>query len=96
MKRWQKPELSFIGIEKTNDECDCGATLYKTSKNEHYCHREKLWHQNNCMSLHQGHVQSAKCPTGGNHEWAGQPHKSKCCCGGVIGGDTGGDNPGLS
>lgn len=81
MKRWQKPELSFIGIEKTNDGCDCGATLYKTSKNEHYCHREKLWHQNNCMSLHQGHVQSAKCPTGGNHEWAGQPHKSKCCCG---------------
>ena len=40
-----------------------------------------MWHRNNCMSLQQGHDQSAKCPSDGNHEWAGSAHKSKCCCG---------------
>ena len=98
MKKWENPQLSFLGIEKTKSVvCPiCDGTTYAKDpeKNQHYCHRDNIWHQNNCMSLQQGHVQSAKCPTGGNHEWAGQPHKSKCCCGGVIGGDTGGDNVG--
>ena len=102
MKKWENPQLSLLGIEKTNHQfCMCGATKDKTEKNQHYCHRDGIWHQNNCMSLHQGHDQSAKCPSGGNHEWAGQSHKSSCCCGtstsgGTGGGDEGGTTPGLS
>lgn len=80
-KKWIKPEFGSAKLYETRTECDCGATLFKTPSNEHYCHRENLWHRNNCMSLQQGHDQSAKCPTDGNHEWAGQAHKSKCCCG---------------
>ena len=81
MKQWIKPEIKNLSLNETKTQCDCGATLYKTSKNEHYCHRDKVWHQNNCMSLQQGHIQSDKCPNDGNHEWAGEPHKSNCCCG---------------
>lgn len=81
-KNWINPELKSMVVSNTNTTCDCGATTYRTAKNEHYCHRDNLWHQNNCMSLHQGHDQSAKCPTGGSHEWSGTAHKSSCCCGG--------------
>ena len=83
MKKWNKPELLSLGVENTFEGVfDCGATTYKTAKNEHYCHRDNLWHRNNCTSLQQGHFQSgSNCPTGGNHEWAGQAHKSNCCCG---------------
>lgn len=80
-KNWSNPDVSSLSLNETKAECDCGATLYKTAQNEHYCHRDKVWHRNNCMSLQQGHDQSAKCPSGGNHEWAGSAHKSKCCCG---------------
>ena len=95
MKKWENPRLSLLGIEKTktNELCNCGATLYSTEystdKNQHYCHRDGIWHRNNCPSLNQGHFQSgSRCPSGGNHEWAGQSHKSNCCCAGWE--DTGG------
>ena len=67
MKKWNKPELLSLGVENTFEGvCDCGATTYKTAKNEHYCHRDNLWHRNNCTSLQQGHFQSgSNCPTGG-------------------------------
>lgn len=82
MKKWETPELSVLGIEKTKTTCECGATTYRTAANEHYCHRDNVWHRNNCSSLNQGHFQSgSNCPTGGNHEWAGAAHKSNCCCG---------------
>lgn len=82
MKKWNNPELVMLGVENTKEGvCDCGATTYRTPNNEHFCHRDNLWHRNNCTSLNQGHYQSgSKCPTGGNHEWAGEAHKSNCCC----------------
>ena len=94
MKKWENPQLSVLGIEKTNQQfCMCGATRDKTDKNQHYCHYDNLWHQNNCTSLKEGHFQSgSNCPTGGDHEWKGESHKSNCCCAGRTSGDT----PGLS
>lgn len=82
MKEWNNPQLFSLGVENTFDACDCEATTYKTVNNEHYCHFESKWHQNNCASLKDGHDQSAKCPTGGSHydPW-NVAHKSKCCCG---------------
>ena len=87
MREWKKPNITGVKLDRTEAvECGCitndPTTFAKDpNKNQHFCHRDNMWHQNNCMSLHAGHDQSAKCPTGGNHEWAGQSHKSKCCCG---------------
>lgn len=50
-KKWIKPEFGSAKLYETRTECDCGATLFKTPSNEHHCHRENLWHRNNCMSL---------------------------------------------
>lgn len=90
MKKWENPQLSLLGIEKTKSlYCPICNTTKDAVKNEHYCHRDNLWHRNNCTSLGEGHFQSgSRCPSGGNHEWAGQSHKSNCCCGGWE--DTGG------
>ena len=85
MKKWENPQLSLLGIEKTKSlYCPICNTTKDAVKNEHYCHRDGVWHRNNCMSLQQGHDQSAKCPNDGNHEWAGEAHKSKCCCKGRV------------
>ena len=86
MKQWNKPKLYSLGIENTFEGvCDCGATLYATKENQHYCHKTGDWHRNNCASLGNGHDQSAKCPDNGGHEWNGESHKSKCCCGSFAG-----------
>ena len=91
MKKWENPELSFWGIERTKSLlCPiCNVTKETTDiKNMHYCHKEDTWHRNNCTSLNTGHHQSgSNCPSGGNHEWSGQAHKSNCCCGGGNGGE---------
>ena len=93
MKKWENPQLSVLGIEKTNQQfCMCGATKDKTEKNQHYCHYDEKWHQNNCSSLKEGHQQNDPCS--GDHEWAGEAHKSKCCCGTFTGGNTTGETPG--
>ena len=81
MKKWENPELSFLGIEKTREGvCDCGATTYRAPNNQHYCHRDNLWHRNNCMSLQQGHFQSGSNCNGDHSFWGGKPHESNCCC----------------
>ena len=96
MKKWENPQLSLLGIEKTKSAvCPiCNGTTFKQPSdnnhgNQHYCHRDGVWHQNNCTSLNVGHFQSgSNCPNGGYHEWKGESHKSNCCCAGVTGGDN--------
>ena len=88
MKKWKKPNITGVKLDRTESgECGCIANAPATSSgnpntgNLHYCHRDNLWHQNSCPSLNEGHIQGAKCPTNGIHEWKGEPHHSKCCCG---------------
>ena len=80
MKEWNNPQLFSLGVENTFTK--------DLEKNTHYCHRTKEWHANNCASgvLQDGidHAQNDPCPTEGTHEWQGQSHKSKCCCGAYV------------
>ena len=90
MKKWKKPNITGVKLDRTESQfCECitndSVTTFTTGpdKNVHYCHRDNMWHRNNCSSWNEGHHQcGSNCPTGGNHEWAGQSHKSNCCCGG--------------
>ena len=82
MKEWNKPQLLSLGVENTFEVCDCGASLYKKDddepKNKNYCHRDGIWHKNNCASI--GHDQNNGCNGTEICDWSNDPHKSKCCC----------------
>ena len=92
MKKWENPELSFLGIERTQNEgCPQCVTMFASSGtgSQHYCHRDKILHDANCPSLKDDkHYKDDKC-SGIHWNYA---HVSKCCCG-EHAGDSEGTTP---
>lgn len=88
MKEWNEPELWNLKVEETEDNgvtenCFTERTLFAgNGKNQHWCHAINDWHDNGCGHPRSNHHQTPDNP---DHNWDGQAHKSKCCCGGTIG-----------
>ena len=92
MKNWIEPELwSLKATETESDNVTAycfeeRALLTTDGKNQHWCHALNAgaggWHNNGCGHPRSNHHQTPDNP---DHNWDGEAHTSKCCCGGSIG-----------
>lgn len=88
MKKWNEPKVWKLGVKNTAaDDCteNCFLELMPFSvdgKNQHWCHKVNNgaggWHDNGCNEPRSNHHQTPDDPA---HNWDGEDHTSKCCCG---------------
>ena len=92
MKKWVEPELWDLKVKETKSG-EIGAYCFEEralltaeGKNQHWCHALDGgvggWHDNGCGHPRSNHHQTPDNP---DHNWDGESHTSKCCCGGSIG-----------
>ena len=89
MKKWNNPELLSLGVENTfsdtTENCFQELTTFKNGQNTilHWCHAANNgngdWVDNtSCTHPRSNHHNNPDQP---EHDWAGNPKISKCCCG---------------